>query len=339
MNRSHAPVAFQRLACALLLLGALASPAQAQVRVVRGERIRASMDGATVIGTVVSMGDSSLVLRRERASTLDTIPFRSLGWVDVSRGRHARVWAIIAGGVVGLTLGGLVDGSTTLSSDDDAKPPSASGLPSLAGAAAGAWIGSRFKADRWTRASLPGSATLADAAPAPEIVDPRGPALGPFTAGSHVRYVLAGDERTQHTARVVRVSGDTLVLRPDGIGPTAVPLGAVRRFELSDGWHRHTGRGALIGGVLGAVGGMAIGAATIPESDDAGQAFANLFNGIGAMWLGFLTGTAVGVGGGALLGHAVYHEHWRSESLPLNAAVDSRGRVLLAVRLGSGGGR
>ncbi len=329
------------LTLALLLAGA-SLPAAGQVRVVRGERIRASVGGSTVEGTVLALGDSSLVLRREHAGGLDTIPLSSIGWVEVSQGRHSNSWITIAGGVAGLMVGGLIDGSTTATSGDGPdESANSAGLPSLAGLVAGAYLGSRLRSDRWLHASLPtpGGAAAESRLPSGEELDARAAALGPFTPGSHIRFVLAGDERTRHMARVVRLSGDTLLVRPDGIGPTAVPLASLRAFELSDGWHRHTGVGALIGGLAGGVAGVAIGAATVRHGDNVEDAFANMFNGLAALWGGFLIGTGVGVSAGALIGHLDYHEHWRPERLPLTATVDARGRLVFAVRLGAAGAR
>ncbi len=329
--------------CALLLLLLAATLAEAQVRVVRGERIRASGGERTVVGTVVAMSDSSLVLRRERASGLDTIPFRSLAWVDVSQGRRSSTWLIVAGGLVGMMAGGLIDGSTTASSSDDGSESArAAGWPSLVGLVAGAYIGSRIKSDRWRHAVLPaGPGALAETtAPSADELDATAPALGPFTPGAHIRYALSGGGQARYTARVIRLRGDTLIVRLDGAtSAAAVPLASVRRFELSDGWHRHTARGALIGALAGMTAGTAIAAVTFHQSDDQGDPFANMWNGLAAAWTGLLLGTTVGGGVGAAIGYADYDEHWRSQALPLALTVQPRGRVALAVRLGGSGAR
>jgi hypothetical protein len=75
-------------------------------------------------------------------------------------------------------------------------------------------------------------------------------------SGSRVRVHLF-QPRSKVVGNLVRLTGDTLIILPENDGHHEMALSSanVRRLELSRGRRSRTGRGALVGSIVGAVGG------------------------------------------------------------------------------------
>src|SRR5262245_38473354 len=69
--------------------------------------------------------------------------------------------------------------------------------------------------------------------------------------GTRVRIVAA--PRFDRSGSIASITSDTIVLTADGESfPISIPVRSVSTLFESDGRHRHTGRGALIGFSVGA---------------------------------------------------------------------------------------
>ncbi len=322
----------------LLLVSALVPPARAQVRVVRGERVRAMLPGGQAIGVVVAVSDTTLAIRRDRTGELVTARCDSVAWIEVSGGRHAPLWRILVGAGLGFAVGGLLEGHAPIQvSTGETESAQEAGPIALAAGAVGAWVGSRIRTERWTAGALPGAAPLAVAGAAGARAGAARPsALGPFDPGAHIRYEPAGLTGVTRTATVVRLAGDTLLLRPDAGGsPVAVPVSSLRGLEVSTGWHRRTGRGLLIGALVGtAVGGTAAALATPrPREDNFGEGLAYGLIAPLNVFAGAFAGAFLGGAAGAGLGALDYHERWRPIDSSLTASVSPHGTLRLTVTL------
>jgi hypothetical protein len=118
---------------------------------------------------------------------------------------------------------------------------------------------------RWVAAwavAVLGAASLAPAAaaqgPAPRI-------LTPIAEGARVRVSRSGAPALVGAFLAVRA--DSVLMRTAAGDTTAVPLGSVRALELSRGLQSQEGDGAIVGLLVGAVGGMTIAAATYEEPE------------------------------------------------------------------------
>jgi hypothetical protein len=124
--------------------------------------------------------------------------------------------------------------------------------------------------------------------------EPR-PASSPLKPGDRVR-VWASTIPTGAVGEVVEAAPSVLIVRvPDRPDPIEVPLAAVTRLQRSLGTHRNTGKGALIGGLVGAAAGAAfVGIASGSEGCDGPcGGWALVFGAMGG-GAGALVGTAVG---------------------------------------------
>jgi hypothetical protein len=121
-------------------------------------------------------------------------------------------------------------------------------------------------------------------------------ALGPFP-GMQVRG-RTGTDGEPLRGRVIVGSDSALWLAPDPSAPSAaVRLAALRDVAVFRGSYSHRSEGATVGYLVGAVAGMAIGAA---QSDGWGN----------GTWTGCLIGGAVGLLAGMGIGAAIRTEVW-----------------------------
>jgi hypothetical protein len=81
--------------------------------------------------------------------------------------------------------------------------------------------------------------------------------------GSRVRVVASSLPGGVGVGHVIAVSGDSLIVDRDRSGGVArLARGDVSSIQVSAGRHRHTGRGALLGVLIGAGSGAVVGAVT-----------------------------------------------------------------------------
>ena len=149
-----------------------------------------------------------------------------------------------------------------------------------------------------------------------------------LTPGTAARWRRSSSHRLVGT--LVAVSADTFVLEVEGrADPLALPLVSLTKFEVSRGQKSRVGKGALIGGVVGAliVGGVLGGLSielcmTIREQNFVGNCWLNVPILAG---LGGAVGAGVGAGIGAASGPA---DRW--ETVPLD-------RISVSLRPRGGG--
>jgi len=130
--------------------------------------------------------------------------------------------------------------------------------------------------------------------------------------GQRVRVTAADLTNGRLVAEVVRVDGDSLVLRRDG-AIRALPRSSIEAIEMASGSHRHTLRGALVGGVTT---GIVLGQDMLRTP---GQCSGS--GNYGQLCALFLAGAmAGGAVAGAIIGTAVRHDDWVSLSLDTSHA-------------------
>lgn len=362
-TRRRFPIA---LAVAVLLVAA--SALEAQRPVARGARVRIWAEGTSIVGTVAALTDSSITIVRERLRDTVEMPYAVVAGIDVSTGRHLRVWPMIGGILAGSFVGGLFDGST-VTAGDTARP---AGVPSAIGMGVGALVASRFKADRWIAVSVPrperpvvarapdpalaGERTPGtDPVPEPVPASPASPATrawepqkltplpiaapppgmlpGEFAPGSRIRYTTVESQGVPRIGRLLRMDGDTMVVAPNAVvGEDRVPVTSVRSLEVSEGVHPQALRGALIGGVVGS---LLYSAVFIGYSDDSADV-------PGLIALGIFVGAPIGAGFGAGAGALIRQERWTpvdrpapAPTLPVAVRVSRAGRVSVGVHIGT----
>lgn len=104
--------------------------------------------------------------------------------------------------------------------------------------------------------------------------------------------------------------------------PTSLANERIQTLAVSAGRHGHAVQGLIIGSasglVIGAVGGYASG-------DDPPQTFMGMTKGEKARLAAAVLGV-VGAGAGALIGHFVKTEEWRTVALPVQVSIAPTGR-------------
>lgn len=124
-----------------------------------GDRVRlrtADGGGRQLIGTVVSIDDSSLVLRSDPPNQTTAIPLTSVTRLDRSAGTkgHAMAGALI-GAAAGLVVGIATRESSQTEGTQFGGASDASGLATvllvMAGGGVGALIGNSIRTDQWDR--------------------------------------------------------------------------------------------------------------------------------------------------------------------------------------------
>ena len=149
-----------------------------------------------------------------------------------------------------------------------------------------------------------------------------------LSEGTRARLVSASLQQDQQIVRIISTSNDTVVFRSETYPVTrSLALAEIQRVEVSNGVHRNTGRGAVIGLLAGGISGAIIGAATytpcegwcILEPTSSGQA---------AAWGAALLG-GVGLVAGTVIGALNKTEEWRPLAVKptLNAMAAGGGRV------------
>jgi hypothetical protein len=133
--------------------------------------------------------------------------------------------------------------------------------------------------------------------------------LDDIRTGARVRAEVPGPKKSRIlTGQLVSRTPDTLQLRLDRSDEIVlVPVGQLRRLEVSREQHSGAGRGAKGGFLLGATMGLAAG-----FSCDCGEA------GLAAVTLGALLG-GLGTGLGALMGSGARVDEWTPVILPAAA--------------------
>ncbi len=318
---------------------AAAAALEAQAVVAPGLRLRARSGPTPVVGTVVSLSETSLLLRRDSLGDTLELPLGSLSDVQVSEASPWSARGLKFGWVAGAGLGYGIARVAGVGSEK------AAGVPAVIGAVAGALAGVHRKADHWVAASIVVPAPHAPVATRLAVVAPdsgrpagapdsgaapaaAGRAVGPERGapavaespnlrklrshpGERIRYE-SDTPGVKQIARVLRVEGDTVVLLLDTLlaSPVRVDARSLRALEFSQGWSRRGNRtGAAIGMLVGA------GAAYLAYQPNAGGDYF----GLGAMIFG---GLGVGLGGllGSVVGDTGKRERWASDPPPVAEA-------------------
>jgi hypothetical protein len=151
-------------------------------------------------------------------------------------------------------------------------------------------------------------------------------------SGDRIRITARQNMLDNQTARVLSVSGDSLLLRIAPAETLAVALAGVTRLEVSTGRRTHTRRGLGMGALIGVTSGALLGYA----SGDDKRGWCCFF--LTAEEKALVYGTGLGVTGlviGAIVGATRVSDRWTS--VPLGAAMATprlqvrRGRTHLAV--------
>ena len=129
-------------------------------------------------------------------------------------------------------------------------------------------------------------------------------------AGSRVRVTVAPPSPGRRIGRLVSLDSDSLrYSRWNTTSVTALPLASVARLEQSTERHSNTGRGAMIGGLIGGGFGLFLGIAA--STDNSGW----LDVGVGEIAAITAIVGAGGAGVGALIGSLSKRDRW--EPVPL----------------------
>lgn len=161
--------------------------------------------------------------------------------------------------------------------------------------------------------------------------------LSRLERGARVRVTAPSISLEREIGTLGAVQGDTLFLEAGRFGesPTAVPLSAVTRLEVSEGRKGNAGLGMRVGALAGFLAGVAVAASQIekrtcdleqegldclgPDFDDLGS---DLAAGLGMTMLGTVGGGALG----AIVGSAFRTERWaRLNDLDLDFSVTVTG--------------
>lgn len=135
-----------------------------------------------------------------------------------------------------------------------------------------------------------------------------------------ISTIVFGSDPFQLTGTLVRLDPDTLAIEQEHDRTRiAVPVAAIRRFEMSAGQRTRTGKGALyglIGGVVGGAGSVVLLCAL--DEDGCDEPGSPLGTGgvaaFGATIVGLGLGL-VGTGVGAIVGSRIRSERWQELSL------------------------
>jgi hypothetical protein len=140
----------------------------------------------------------------------------------------------------------------------------------------------------------------------------------PLRAGGTVRYKLNAPRADWRQGKLTGLDSDTLRLAGRSGGGHAVATPQIRTLQLSSGRRSNTGRGAMIGGIVGATLGLGLGIAASSENC---TGFCPAPN-IGAREV--LAATAilggVGAGIGALIGATSQRDRWVEVPRPWSVA-------------------
>ncbi len=131
---------------------------------------------------------------------------------------------------------------------------------------------------------------------------PQHPAA-PVDSGSRIRITV--NKPSKHFFIGTLVSADADSLRfADSSGVSAIPIASVDRLERSRGRRSNAGRGALIGGLIGAGAGLVLGLAASAEEGGWYEVGAEDVA-VATVFLGAIAGSV-----GALIGAASKGERW-----------------------------
>ncbi len=147
-------------------------------------------------------------------------------------------------------------------------------------------------------------------------------------AGSRIRVTTMPSSPGRRIGTLVSLDQDTLRWsRWDTTSVIKVPIASVARLERSIGRRSNTGRGAMIGGLIGAGFGLFVGVAA--STDDTG------FFEVGVGEIAALTGIfgAGGAGVGALIGSLSTRDRWVPVALTPGVAGKIGGRKITGLTL------
>ena len=141
-------------------------------------------------------------------------------------------------------------------------------------------------------------------------------------AGSRVRVTTAPVSPLRRIGSLVSLDSDSLrYSRWDTSSVIALPLASVARLERSTGRRLNTGRGAMIGGLIGAGFGLFLGIAASTDNSGWWEVGVDDIAAVTAI-LG-----AGGAGVGALIGSLSRRDRWESVPLTPHAAGKLRART------------
>lgn len=151
------------------------------------------------------------------------------------------------------------------------------------------------------------------------------------------RYVRVNDGQAWQYGTLSGAYRDSLILRqvsPDGNELILViPQKSIHEIQVCSGRRGHQSWGALLGGIAGLVGGMAVGAELAEDNEPSGSDFFSL---PGELFAGGLIGLLLGAGVGGLIGSAVTTDDWRDvdiDRLPVGVKPRATSRPKLGITL------
>lgn len=129
---------------------------------------------------------------------------------------------------------------------------------------------------------------------------------GLLSPGDSLRVTASGYFIYPVTGRYQTITEDTLQFHLGGRSLT-IPLQDIRHLEISSGWRRQTGCGALIGSIAGDIGLGVVSAIAVSEDQSTYTVPTPVGASVGGGVIGAIGGAAVG----ALVGSRFKRVHWR----------------------------
>lgn len=134
-----------------------------------------------------------------------------------------------------------------------------------------------------------------------------------------VRITTNVPKQKPWVGNLISAGSDSVRLRPQEGGVVSVPSASVVRVEQSRGRRSNSGKGAVIGAIIGGGTGLILGIAASSEEGSFYEV------GAGEVVGGMAVLAAVGAGLGALIGSGSHRERWEPITLPEPAGGDGTG--------------